>query len=48
VSDDTALLQGFIDQGEPVPPGTYRLTGPLVLRDGAACVGSRSAGAAGQ
>lgn len=27
--DDTARLQELIDAGQPIPPGTYRLSRPL-------------------
>lgn len=31
MSDDTAFVQGFIDRGEPVPPGVLHIARPLTL-----------------
>lgn len=33
IHDDTALIQGMLDRGEPILHGTYRISGPIFFRD---------------
>ncbi|MEO6172051.1 MAG: glycosyl hydrolase family 28-related protein, partial [Arenimonas sp.] len=49
IADDTAAIQKAMDKGVPIffPPGKYKITQEIVLKNGSKIIGSGSWGAAG-